>query len=233
MFVKICGITNKSDALHAVSAGATHLGLIFVDGSPRCIKDPSLAREIVEATGDAATVVGVFQNQSVDRIAEIAAQTNIGAIQLHGDESPDFCLDVQRKLGKPVIKAITIAGGDMDTHGLSKRVSGYIGAVNYLLFDRAKGDRSENWLAQAISSLQKVEKSEDTALPAYFFAGGLSDQNVAATLQQLQACGADVASGVEKAPGQKDPLLVQNFISAVKGLESRTKEKNCEEQKRS
>ena len=111
MHVKICGITNKQDALHAVSAGATHIGMIFVEDSPRSINEIQTAREIGQAVGENAYMVGVFQNQTAETIAQIAVHAKIDLVQLHGNEDPAFCRSIGLRLGKPVIKSIVIAGG--------------------------------------------------------------------------------------------------------------------------
>jgi len=237
MHVKICGITSKQDALHAVSAGATHIGMIFVEGSPRSINEIQTAREIGQAVGENAYMVGVFQNQTAETIAQIAVHAKIDLVQLHGNEDPAFCRSIGLRLGKPVIKSIVIAGGINNIEVVAKGdeqdivVSPYDelkqlvasygrDVAAYLLFDRAKGNKDENWLPQAIECIAKLErdlKAPEYNLPPYFFAGGLTDKNVSETLAQLHAAGVDVASGVERSPGQKDPALVEAFIKAAKG----------------
>src|ERR1700733_8047981 len=105
MHIKICGITNTNDALYAVQAGATHLGIIFVQESPRFVKVQE-AKDIVDAVQNKAIVVGVFQNQSPETNTETVVKTGIDAVQLHGDEDPAFCRSIALRVGKAVIKTI-------------------------------------------------------------------------------------------------------------------------------
>ena len=99
--IKICGITNASDAVLAASLGADYIGVIFAD-SPRRV-DVSRAREIRDAV-PGVSVVGVFRNQALEEVVDITRTSGIDLVQLHGDESPEFCNEVQKQTNKPVIK---------------------------------------------------------------------------------------------------------------------------------
>jgi phosphoribosylanthranilate isomerase len=223
MHIKICGTTNSNDALQAVQAGATHLGMIFVEASPRCVTGQE-AQKIAAAVQKQAIVVGVFQNQSLEAIAEIAVMTQIDAVQLHGSEDPAFCRSIALRLGKPVIKTIILAEGNQTTAKptqaeLIETIAAYSSCpdqVTYLLFDRAKGQIGEEWLPNALAQVSALEKQKDFLLPPYFFAGGLTPENLKGVLTRINPFGLDVASGVESSPGQKNPDLVRAFITAAK-----------------
>src|SRR6185295_9290049 len=106
--VKICGITNFADARAAIDAGADMLGVNFYRPSPRYIA-PDAARELVndlKSLGSSVEVVGVFVDETVDSVIEITMSTGIDAVQLHGDESPSFCEELNTREGLQVIKAL-------------------------------------------------------------------------------------------------------------------------------
>ena len=221
MFVKICGITNKEDALQAVSAGATHIGLIFAPGSPRCI-DSVKAKTITEAIAGKALVVGVFQNQPAATIVETCASANLDIIQLHGNEDAVFCKEIGEQTKKPVIKTIVLENNcAADLEKLEASIDQYSqkdSGIAYLLFDKPKtlNQTASLWLTQTLASIASLEpkwhKQTEVIPPPYFFAGGLCAANLHLALTSIKACGVDVASGVESAPGQKDHALVKAFI---------------------
>jgi phosphoribosylanthranilate isomerase len=214
MHIKICGLTNTDDALHAVRAGASHLGIIFVKQSPRFVS-PDDASKIVQAVQGKALTVGVFQNQSLEEIAEIAVNTGIDLIQLHGGEDAVFCRSIALRLGKQLIKTIII--DHEEAKALSAKIASYsMGGdqVGYLLFDRAKGNTGADWLSSALAQIASLEKH--TALPPYFFAGGLTADNLKSVLEKIRPAGIDVASGVEASPGKKDAVKVSAFIAEAK-----------------
>src|SRR5690242_18434345 len=103
MLVKICGITRQQDAEAAVAAGALAIGFIFWPNSPRFI-DPARARAIVSALPAFVTAVGVFVNQPLDFVTDVAGRVGLGAVQLHGDEDPAYA----ERVGRPVIKALAL-----------------------------------------------------------------------------------------------------------------------------
>ena len=104
MFVKVCGITRLEDALTATRCGANAVGFVFWNPSPRWI-DPHAARAIVERLPPFVTPVGVFVNQSAGYINDVCEIARLGVVQLHGDEDPEFALQIQR----PVLKAMSVA----------------------------------------------------------------------------------------------------------------------------
>jgi phosphoribosylanthranilate isomerase len=230
MHIKICGITNMEDALHAVQSGASHLGLIFVEKSPRCVA-PEEAARIVAGVKSRALTVGVFQNHDVEEISKIVKETGIDLVQLHGEETPAFCKQLRKALDKPVIKTIILGEGALPTNCEANRGEASLNTANlesyldrdsqnsFLLFDRAKGASSDRWLSDALSLLAAMDR-ESANPPPYFFAGGLSPDNLQLVLEKINPAGLDVASGVEASPGKKDPAKVSKFISTAKNYKA-------------
>lgn len=197
MLVKICGITRLEDAEAAVDAGAGALGFVFWPGSPRFI-DPYRARAIVSMLPPFVTAVGVFVNQSIEQVSGVAALVRLGAVQLHGDESPAYAA----ALGRPVIKAVSVeSGADVDT---------WPGQMTMLLdvhdpVTRGGTGRSVDWDAAA-----EVAGRRRTIL-----AGGLSSANVAEAIARVRPYGIDVSSGVEQSPGVKDHDRITALFEAL------------------
>jgi len=200
--VKICGITNLEDALHAVACGADALGFVFYEKSPRCI-EPEQARKFIAALPPFVTSVGLFVNERPERIAEVAELCGLGLIQLHGDEQPADCLIP----GRRVIKALRVR----DEQSL-ERAADY--AVAGLLLDAwvpgAYGGTGHtfNWqLAASVARQRPV-----------ILAGGLTAENVAEAVKAVRPYAVDASSGVEAVPGRKDPQKVAAFISNAKAV---------------
>ncbi len=199
--VKICGLTSKADALHAARCGADAIGLVFYAGSPRCVS-LDVAREICTALPPFITRVGLFVNESPDKIREIVAFCGLDVVQLHGDETPvqsDYT-PIRTVKALRVKDATSLAGHD-------------VYQVPTLLLDTwvpdAYGGTGErfNWdLAAAVALGRPV-----------ILAGGLNAENVAGAIAQVQPYAVDVSSGVEQAPGKKDHAKVAAFIRAAKG----------------
>ncbi len=201
--IKICGITTPGDADLAIQAGATFIGLIFAPQSPRCITVPQ-ARQIREQIGERAQVVGVFQNQAAEAIQHISTQLNLDLIQLHGQETPDFC----QAMPRPVIKMLpTTDEAQTQVNNLIQPDSN----IQYVLFEPPKAS------GQAITEeagFLKWLRSSKIALP-YFLAGKLSPDNIGPLVTAYRPFGVDVAGGVESVPGVKDPQKVRQFCQAV------------------
>ncbi len=198
--VKICGITTVEDGLQAVECGADALGLVFYAGSPRYVSAEQ-GRRIVAALPPLVSTVGLFVNQTAREISDIARFCGIDVLQLHGDETPEQCqLPPWR-----VIKALRIRDQQSLRNLASYQVSG-------LLLDAWQADRyggtghSFNWqLAVPVARQRPV-----------ILAGGLTPANVAEAVSIVQPYAVDVSSGVESAPGRKDPDLVATFIRNAK-----------------
>lgn len=201
--IKFCGITSLSDAQLAVDAGAWAIGLIFWPRSPRRC-DPTAATEIGGALKRRSEVVGVFVNPTLDEVVRTADAVGLTAVQLHGDEGPSFCAEAGRRTGCKVIKAARVrSGADIqalvpfhtDYHLLDSHVAGQRGG---------SGETFEWDLARAHRGTVPV-----------ILSGGLTPDNVADAIRVVQPFAVDVASGVEAAPGRKDPAKLRAFAEAV------------------
>lgn len=196
MFVKICGITRAEDAEAAVAAGAGAIGFVFWPASPRFI-DPHRARRIAAMLPPFVTSVGVFVDQPLDYVNGVASLVRLGAVQLHGDETPAFAIAVSR----PVIKAVSVGG--VDTRAWP--------ATTTLLLDvhdpvaRGGTGRTLDWTAAAGVAARR----------AILLAGGLTPGNVADAVARVRPFGIDVSSGVERAPGIKDHQRLRALFEAV------------------
>lgn len=199
--VKICGITRREDALLAVELGATWVGFLFWPESPRWIP-PSAAAEILESLPPHVIGVGVFVNQAQKEITAIASQVGLGAVQLHGDESPALCA----RLGRRVIKAVGLSEES------TERAADSVWSEATVLLDaddpkrRGGTGRCVDWTVAA-----KISQRRRTIL-----SGGLNSENVASALFQVSPYGVDVSSGVEAEPGIKDPDRLRCFFDAVR-----------------
>jgi phosphoribosylanthranilate isomerase len=200
--VKICGITRVEDAAFAAGEGADFIGFNFWPQSKRYVS-PQLALTLVEAAIP-ATIVGLFVNSTADEIDLIAEAVGLDIIQLHGDEPPDFVASL-RDRGLIVWKAHSIAAGDDIT-----KLDSY--AADAHLLDAPSAGRGGSgttfdWshAAAAVGAGHRV-----------VLAGGLTAENVAEAIAQVNPYAVDVASGVESAPGIKDHDRIRSFLAAAR-----------------
>jgi len=196
--IKICGITNETDAAAAVHAGADALGFIFYKGSPRCVA-PGRAAEIVAGLPPFVVPVGVFVNAAADEVDGICKTAGIQVVQLHGDEPPGFC----EALGRPVIKAFRVR----DASWKSDAADYPVGAV---LLDTYAEDRYGG--TGATFDWRLVEGSPHPVI----LSGGLNPDNVAEAVRSVRPYGVDTGSGVEREPGRKDHGKIRAFVEAAR-----------------
>jgi phosphoribosylanthranilate isomerase len=206
--VKICGLKRPEDAAAAVAAGADALGFNFWNRSPRYV-EPARAAGIVANVPPGVLTVGVFVDQELEQVLEIAEQTGIMALQLHGNESPQY-LD---RLGAYLKIKVFKVCDDFRPRELER----YPSASLFLLDGFAPGlvggtGRTFDW------SLAKQAKQYGKII----LAGGLTPGNVAEAVRQVQPWGVDVATGVESEPGKKDPHLMRAFIQAARAAARET-----------
>jgi phosphoribosylanthranilate isomerase len=201
LFVKICGITSEADALLSVSLGASAVGFMFAP-SPRQIS-VHLAGDIAKRLPEHVLTVGVFRDEAPQRVVEAVRVAGLGAAQMHGHESADETKWVRARV-PTVIKAFP--AGDRTI----ARFEDF--GADYLLVDGENPGSGQvfDWrLAEGVSNPQRLIVS-----------GGLRPDNVAQAVTHLRPGGVDVSTGVESAPGRKDPLLLRQFIASARQAQS-------------
>ena len=198
--VKICGIRSLEEAEGAVNAGADALGFNFWPQSPRYVT-PRAAKEVIGKLSAIVSFVGVFVNDEAKRISEIASELHLNAVQLHGDESPEFC---QSLASIKTIKAIRV-GLDFDLN-VVKRFAGCM----VLLDSNIKG--SYGGTGQRFDWRIAIEAKQ---LARIILAGGLNTENVWDAITQVRPTAIDVCSGVEAEPGRKDLEKLRRFMAVV------------------
>src|SRR4051812_12504579 len=208
--VKVCGITNLEDALAALEAGADMLGFNFYARSPRHV-EPSEARRIVERMPERVACVGVFVNESSpEDVLRIARESGVSAVQLHGDEPPEFCRALRELT---TIKALRVGKG----YDASRAA---VFETDAILLDAyapdAFGGTGHTFDWEHARATREV-------VPRLFLAGGLKPENVAAAIEAVNPYAVDVCSGVETSPGHKSPQRMRDFVNAVREEEGRRK----------
>jgi len=194
VFVKICGITNEDDALLAVAMGADAVGFVFAPSSRQI--PPTRAADIAKRLPSQILTVGVFRNEAPERVVSIVNRNGIGAAQLHGHETPTETEFVRDRVPR-VMKAFVAGSSAMENAGEWN--------TNPILIDAPNPGSGKlfDWsLAEGAPAGLSV-----------VMAGGLNADNVADAIAKVRPWGVDVASGVERAPGKKDPIAVREFIN--------------------
>lgn len=197
--VKICGITSLADALAAVDAGADALGFNFYRPSPRYIS-PDNVREITNHVPESVLKVGVFVNEDVKSVARIVTEARLSAVQLHGDESPEYCRSL---LGTYIIKVFR-AGDDFDLRSYN---------VDVIMLD-TKDDLLRGGTGRVFD--WSIAQRTSNSAPKLFLAGGLSPENVADAITTVRPYAVDACSSLEESPGRKNHARVRAFVDAAK-----------------
>ncbi len=205
--IKICGITTPADARLAAQAGADAIGINFYAGSPRFV-EAKVAEEIAAAVPATVAKVGVFVNQTVERIEALISQVPLDFVQLHGDEPPEMFAE----LGPArIIKAFRSQDSGLTPVADFLAACGLAHAPAAVLIDaHAPGQFGGTGV-----SLDWTTVGNDTSLPPdvpLLLAGGLNADNVAEAIRLARPFGVDVASGVELSPGVKDADSVRAFV---------------------
>lgn len=214
--VKICGITNLEDARIAVENGADFLGFNFYHGSPRYIA-PGAARDIATKLDSqfAVRTFGVFVNEPLERLLEITVDSNIDAIQLHGDETIAYSEQAHNNSSLAVVKAFRVNAAITE-----EKVNVFWKHDVEEFYDLA-GVLLDGYSPAAYGGSGEVSDWEfarliSINLPRVYLAGGLNPDNVADAVRTVRPYAVDVASGVESSPGKKDPKKLEAFIRNAK-----------------
>jgi phosphoribosylanthranilate isomerase len=207
--VKICGLSTLETLDAALDAGADMVGFVFFPKSPRHISHDQ-ARMLGAAVKGRASKVALAVDADDDQLSAIIEALAPDCLQLHGHETPERVLDVKKRFGLPVMKVLSMAeAADLTAIPLYETVA------DRLLFDAKPPKTSVLPGGNGVSFDWGLLAGLSKRLP-YMLSGGLDAGNVAKALAMTGAWGVDVSSGVETAPGQKDPALIRGFVAAVR-----------------
>lgn len=207
--VKICGLTRPQDAALAAELGAWALGVIFAPESPRRISLMQAAEVLAAAGGDIERI-GVFVNASLGEIEEAVSACGLTAVQLHGEETPQFCSEVRHLTGVLVIKALRVR-----EEGTVKDVVQF--DTNLVLLDTYQPGLAGG-TGKAFEWRWAAALDEDIRQNRLILSGGLNPENVAQAVLTVSPFAVDLASGVESQPGVKDPKKMKRLFAALKDL---------------
>lgn len=210
--VKICGLSTPETVAAAVIGGAQFVGFVLYPPSPRAVS-PEAAGRLAAALPAGVRSVGLFVDPTDGALQSALGPFHPDLIQLHGREDPARVAQIRRSIGRPVIKAIAVAAAD---DILNARP--YEDVADWILFDAKPaagslpggGGRPFDW-----SLLQTYR-----GVKPWMLSGGLTADNVGEALSRLKPDALDLSSGVETAPGQKDPRLIRDFLKIVAGCTS-------------
>ena len=203
--IKICGITNKIDALAAVELSVDSLGFVFYKKSKRYVT-PAKAEDIINELPPSIGKVGVFVDEKREDVIRIAEDAGLDILQFHGSETPEYCSSFKEKY--KVIKAFRLKTKDD-----LKDVNSF--DTDYYLFDTY-----ENGSAGGTGKRFDWAMLKDfEILRPMILSGGLDPENVERAIKEVAPYGLDVSSGVESAPGKKDIKLLKKFVENVRKVE--------------
>jgi phosphoribosylanthranilate isomerase len=207
--IKICGITNEEDALCAAACGADALGFIFYPPSPRYIA-PSDALEIIKKIPAHIAIVGVFVNDAAENVKRISGLCSLDFIQLHGDESVEYCLGFAREM---IIKAVELRDEDDLRNAVQYNAAAILADSRHAGLYGGTGKKS-NWdLALKIKSKKPL-----------ILSGGLNEENVCEALEKVAPYALDINSGVEIKPGKKDHQKLVKLFDLIHSVVAGEKE---------
>nr|WP_319249451.1 phosphoribosylanthranilate isomerase [uncultured Celeribacter sp.] len=207
--VKICGLKTPQAVEAAVEAGAQYLGLVFFPKSPRHI-EISTARALAMEVPVGVAKVALVVNPTDAELDRITDEVPIDMLQLHGKESLERVTEIRARYGLPVMKAVGVSGPEdvqaLDAYGM---------VADQLLVDAKAPKGADLPGGNGLAFDWRLIAKRGWNAP-WMLAGGLTPENVALAVQMTGAKQVDVSSGVESAPGEKDPVLIRAFIDAIR-----------------
>lgn len=207
MRIKICGITQLDQGYAIAQLGATMLGFICVPSSPRYVPSEKI-QIILNNLPKSIQTIGVFANTSIEQIYQIVLETGLTGVQLHGNESPDFCDRLRQMLPQiELIKALRIK-----CSATLLQTQDYFNSIDALLLDAYHPQH----LGGTGKTLDWNSLQQFSPPCSWFLAGGLTPDNIQEALQQLKPDGIDLSSGVERSPGDKDLEKVKQLFDRLK-----------------
>lgn len=209
--MKFCGLTRLEDVRAAVDAGARYVGFVFFEKSPRHVSIAT-ARELALAVPAGVAKVGLVVDKTDAELETLLATVPLDFLQLHGHETPERVADVKARFGLPVIKAL----GLQDKSDLAM-LETYAGVADQLLVDAKPPKGAERPGGNAVAFDWTLIAGHDWPKP-WLLAGGLTPENVAEAVRLTGARQVDVSSGIEAAPGVKDPALMQAFAHSLSAV---------------
>lgn len=208
---KICGLTSAEGVATAARHGARFVGFVFYPPSPRHLTAAQAARLTVLVPGG-ITKVGLFVDPDDDLLAATLAKVPLDLLQLHGRESPERVLQVKQRFGKPVMKSIAVASeSDLSA------APAYYGSADRLLFDAKPPKDAVAPGGNGLAFDWELLGGRRWPLP-WMLSGGLSADNLGEAVRTTHATAVDVSSGVERAPGVKDPDKIMAFLARARAL---------------
>ena len=208
MRAKICGLKQVAEIEAAAIAGARYVGLNFFPKSPRYVS-PEQAAALAWATPVGVAKVGLVVNADDAEIDDILKHVPLDILQLHGAETPARVAEIRARIGLPVMKAIGVADeGDIE------KIADFETVADQILVDAKPPKNADLPGGNGLSFDWRLIAGRKWLRP-WMLAGGLTPENVAEAIRLTGAPQVDVSSGVESAPGVKDPALIKAFIEAA------------------
>lgn len=205
--VKICGITNYDDALNATNLGADYLGFQLIKDSPKKVSDKML-KEVNEKLPPFVLAVGIFVDQDSKSIAKVVKKTGIKAVQLNGNETPEFCKALAVSLSIKVFKYMKFTSiSDII------KLQPYIGNVDYFVLDISTKDEQGN----PIVAVEALSGLEQLSVP-YFITGNISSENVSEVTEKSKPYGVEADTSIERLQRRKDFNKMADFIKNAHSL---------------
>ncbi len=207
--IKICGLKTDEALAAALAGGASHVGFIFFAKSPRYV-DPAEAGRLRQAARGKASAVAVTVDAGDAFLDEMVAKMSPDMLQLHGSETPERVVEVKARYGLPVMKALSLSeAADIE------RIKPFIGIADRFLFDAKPPKGSELPGGNGVAFDWRILAGLDAGVD-YMLSGGLNAANIGDALQLANPPAIDISSGVESAPGVKEPALIEQFFRAVR-----------------